>query len=202
MSHREFLRAANISYFIHAEIQSFKGRVLDVGCGSKPYKRIFPHLEWVGLDLRPVGEIQADFHRIPEPDSSYDTVLCTDALQFAEDPQRVVAEMARVLKEEGLLLLVVPGTDVDDGSAFWGFRAEGLRLLCERAGLYVHRYARVEFPGGGIITGMASDFSEVDAGQVLLGTQVMGWAKKMDEMMPTMYAAVAGKHPPGGESSS
>ncbi|GAB4278022.1 MAG: hypothetical protein Kow0056_09890 [Coriobacteriia bacterium] len=193
MSAREAIRAANIAYFVHAESATFHGKVLDVGCGAKPYRKLFPMLQWVGLDKRPVAEIQADFHEIPEADDSYDTVFCSDALQFAEDPFKVVQEMARVLRPGGALLLIAPSTDVESGEAYWGFRIEGLRLLCERAGLEVLRVARVDHPNGGIILGAAMDFNEAERGGVALGGKAMGWAKKMDELMPTMVAAVATK---------
>ena len=198
MSAREALRAHNISYFVHAEQDSFRGKVLDVGCGAKPYKRMFPQLAWTGLDIRPVGEVEADFHDIPLDDDSFDTVLCTDALQFAKDPARVFSEMARVLRPGGLLLAVAPGTDVDDSTAIWGFRIQGLTMLASEAGLAVERVARVDFPNGGQISGAMHDYNEIDKGTYTIGPEALGWARKMDELMPTMVGVVASNPAVGG----
>jgi ubiquinone/menaquinone biosynthesis C-methylase UbiE len=53
-----------------------------------------------GVDLR-----EADAHKLPFPDASFDTVVCTFALCAIPDEQRAVAEMNRVLRPGGRLLL-------------------------------------------------------------------------------------------------
>jgi len=45
---------------------------------------------------------------LPFEDESFDTVVCTDVLEHLEHPERVVAEMRRVLKEDGELIVMVP----------------------------------------------------------------------------------------------
>ena len=113
-----------------------KGRVLDVGCGSMAYKRlVFENItEWVGLDIRPVGDIQADMCEMPHvADESFDSVLCANSLQYALDPISAFGEFYRVLKPGGTVLLVAPNSCADDHVAFWGFRTEGVRLLLLQA---------------------------------------------------------------------
>jgi SAM-dependent methyltransferase len=127
----EVIRAQLTTNFILNNGDIVKGRVLDVGCGSKPYKRLFPELEWVGLDERPVAEIQADMTAIPCDDDSFDTVLCTDALNFTAYPHKAVAEMVRVLKSGGHLIVVAQTTAPDD-SVFFGIHTAGLaRMLMD-----------------------------------------------------------------------
>lgn len=126
---------------------AFSGRVLDAGCGAKPYKRLFYDrtsgeygngvTEWVGLDVRPVGDVQGDVTAIPEPDGSFDTVLCTDLLSYIFDTSKAMGEMARVLKPGGRLLVIEPNNREDDERAFWGFRMKGLGALAQTAGLEV-----------------------------------------------------------------
>jgi ubiquinone/menaquinone biosynthesis C-methylase UbiE len=41
---------------------------------------------------------------LPFPDATFDAVSCLEALEFMPDPQRVLREMARVLRPGGLLL--------------------------------------------------------------------------------------------------
>jgi ubiquinone/menaquinone biosynthesis C-methylase UbiE len=55
---------------------------------------------------RPVTLRQADAHELPFADGSFDTVVCTFGLCAIPDPDTAVAEMARVLRPGGRLILV------------------------------------------------------------------------------------------------
>lgn len=49
---------------------------------------------------------EGDAHALPFPDASFDTVVCTFSLCNIPDQRRAIAEMHRVLRPGGLLLLV------------------------------------------------------------------------------------------------
>jgi len=49
---------------------------------------------------------QADMYRLPLPDASFDVVALQMVLHYAEDPAAALAEAARVLRPEGLLVVV------------------------------------------------------------------------------------------------
>ena len=49
--------------------------------------------------------IQRDAQQLPYPDESFDAVCCLEALEFMPSPQRVLDEMARVLRPGGILLI-------------------------------------------------------------------------------------------------
>lgn len=95
-------------------------RVLDVGAGSAPYRKAFAHCEYQSQDFaqlkpdqlryRGYGAIDyvCDASAIPVPDASFDAVLCTEMLEHVPEPIRVVRELARILKPEGLLILTAP----------------------------------------------------------------------------------------------
>lgn len=55
---------------------------------------------------RSVELVEGDAERLPFPDASFDTVVCALGLCSIPDPARAVAEMARVLRPGGTLLLV------------------------------------------------------------------------------------------------
>jgi SAM-dependent methyltransferase len=116
------------------------GRVLDVGCGAKPYKRLFPDCEWVGLDVRPVGEIQADAARMEGvDDASFDTVLVTDMLHMNPMPHWVITECARVLKPGGNLVVAARRLPLSDEGEYFAVTLAGLRFLLEGNGLTIER---------------------------------------------------------------
>ncbi len=46
-----------------------------------------------------------DAQRLPFPDGTFDAVSCLEALEFTPDPQQILAEMARVLRPGGALLV-------------------------------------------------------------------------------------------------
>lgn len=85
-------------------------RILDIGCGHKPYAHLLTGHRYEGLDPDPASA--ADYHcpstHIPLPDGTLDAVICTQALQHIEQPMQTVAEIRRVLKIGGRLFLTVP----------------------------------------------------------------------------------------------
>ncbi len=88
------------------------GRILDVGCGTKPYKEWFgKNVELVGIDL--IASSESDYVISPaEPwplDSvSFDGVLCTQAFEHALDLDLTLREINRVLKPGGKLVVSAP----------------------------------------------------------------------------------------------
>ncbi len=92
------------------------GKLLDIGCGVKPYKVILSHhIEiHVGLDhsatphkLTEVDLVGTAYH-IPADTDSFDTVICTDVLEHLEEPQLAIAEAHRVLKPGGTAIYTTP----------------------------------------------------------------------------------------------
>jgi ubiquinone/menaquinone biosynthesis C-methylase UbiE len=97
------------------------GRALDAACGTGRHTRRLVELghEVVGLDLTPemlrrasgaVPEatfVEGDLRHVPEPDADFDLVVCGLALAHLEDLVAGVAELARVLRAGGRLVVSV-----------------------------------------------------------------------------------------------
>lgn len=129
------------------------GRLLDVGCGSKPYEAIFrDHVsEYIGIEHESTYEATAasgqgsrpdfmyDGQRLPFPDRSFDTVLNIQVLEHTPRPRALIAEMARVLKDDGLLILLAPFQFRlhEQPHDYYRYSSHGLRHLVEDAGLEV-----------------------------------------------------------------
>ena len=75
-------------------------RLLDVGCGQKPYEPLFaPYARsYVGVDPveNPQAELRGAVEDLPVEDASYDVVLCIQVFEHCDDPARAVSELARV----------------------------------------------------------------------------------------------------------
>jgi SAM-dependent methyltransferase len=125
---------APLAAWLRAEAEGVDGkRVLDVGCGVKPYFPFFAGAgEYVGVDAsHPAAELHAPAESLPVEDASFDVVLCTQVLEHADDPAQVVRELRRVVKPGGRVLASTHGVQVyhPDPVDLWRWTHEGLRRL-------------------------------------------------------------------------
>jgi SAM-dependent methyltransferase len=94
------------------------GEILDVGAGEGPWREWLPaHSRYIGLDIEHAGDFgmagRPDVHLydggvMPFADQCFDGALCIEVLEHAEDPDHLLAQIARVLKPGAPLLLSVP----------------------------------------------------------------------------------------------
>jgi SAM-dependent methyltransferase len=114
LSKPDYLVMSNLIRDLKSAIDQFaKGKVLDVGCGNKPYEQFFSHAhQYIGCDV-----VQSSLHKVDEickatdlsfGESSFDTVFTTQVIEHVEDPFRMLAEISRVLKPQGYLILSAP----------------------------------------------------------------------------------------------
>jgi len=70
---------------------------------------LLPELERVTCDLDRGGvDVAADITALPFRDASFDAVLCSHVLEHVEDDRTAMAELARVLRPGGWLVVLVP----------------------------------------------------------------------------------------------
>jgi SAM-dependent methyltransferase len=119
-----------------------KGRLLDVGCGSKPYKQFFAVDRHIGIDWsnslqRLEVEAFATAEKLPFADGVFDSVLCTEVLEHLKHPDIAISEMSRVLKRGGNLIVSVPFIHElhEQPVDFCRFTSFGLLSKVEDAGL-------------------------------------------------------------------
>ncbi|WAC19652.1 class I SAM-dependent methyltransferase [Luteolibacter sp. SL250] len=121
-------------------------KVLDAGSGREQEQYLRKELLATGATLHtcdfcegPGVDFVADVSDLPFEAASYDIVLSTQVLEHVMDPQKVVSEMARVLKPGGKLFLTTPQSSPLHNLPwnFFNFTNLGLRLLFDTAGLKV-----------------------------------------------------------------
>jgi 2-polyprenyl-3-methyl-5-hydroxy-6-metoxy-1,4-benzoquinol methylase len=112
------------------------GKILDAGCGDGRLARAIrancSDVVIHGCDLSTVAlarsegldrqySVDLNCGVLPEPDESFDLVIASEVIEHLIQPDRVLAELIRVLRQGGHVLLTVPNV------AFWRFRVQALR---------------------------------------------------------------------------
>jgi uncharacterized protein YbaR (Trm112 family) len=105
---------SNIKFIAYKLARSDK--VLLVGGGINAYGKFMHELgppiltNSINLEVTTgsIVDIVADGHDIPFPNNYFKAVICQAVLEHTKDSQRVVAEMHRVLKPEGIIYAEIP----------------------------------------------------------------------------------------------
>ena len=101
-------------------------RILDAGAGEQQYKKFCSHLEYVSQDFakydgkgdgkglqtgkwdRAGLAIVSNITTIPEPDQSFDAIMCTEVFEHLPNPLEALEEFSRLLRKGGQLLTTAP----------------------------------------------------------------------------------------------
>jgi ubiquinone/menaquinone biosynthesis C-methylase UbiE len=142
------------------------GRLLDVGCGTRPFADLLEaHSDRsLGIEIdrgrfglksnsaegmiacsggeQPMSlpDAWASGLHLPFHDGSFDTAVSFQVLEHVPQPARMLAEITRVLRPGGVLVLTAPhiwGIH-EEPHDYYRFTPYGLRYLAETVGLRVH----------------------------------------------------------------
>jgi len=133
---------------IEAVAPSKSARVLDIGTSTGTNLRMLRDLGFTdvtGLDFsaeaiaycasKGLGDVrQGDICAMPFEDASFDLVLATDIIEHVDDDETALAEIARVLKPGGAVLVTVPAFKM-----IWG--------LQDRVSQHKRRYLQPQLLG-------------------------------------------------------
>jgi len=95
---------------------NINGKSLDAACGTGYYLQFFSNNECIGSDIaekmikrcREKGLeniLVGDYEALPFKDNIFDMVLCINSFHYTKKPEKVLYEINRVLKEDGVVIL-------------------------------------------------------------------------------------------------
>lgn len=101
-------------------------RILDAGAGELAQKQFCKHLNYVSQDFAEYSgqgngkglqtgtwdqtqlDIISDITAIPEPDNSFDAIMCIEVFEHIPNPILAIKEFSRLLKKGGYLIISAP----------------------------------------------------------------------------------------------
>ena len=111
--HPFYFARRNLYNHIKMNSKFISGKVLDVGCGSKPYQNLFDYKEYLGLEI--VGnknKSKADFFYegiiFPFEDNTFDSIFCSQVFEHVFEPELFLREINRVSKPNANIFMTMP----------------------------------------------------------------------------------------------
>ena len=140
-----------IRYAFKKNIRQFipmlKGRLLDFGCGRKPYEKLFNVSEYIGVDMAGTGhdhknskvDVYYDGKHLPFEDESFDSLFCSEVIEHIFDPDEILPEINRVLKPGARALITIPFSWNEHEMPFdyARYTSPGIKHLLEKNGFKV-----------------------------------------------------------------
>lgn len=101
-------------------------RILDAGAGEQKFKKFCTHLKYVAQDFGKYDgkgdgaglqtdtwdqtklDIICDICEIPEPDNSFDAIMCIEVFEHLPEPIAAIREFNRLLRPDGYLIITAP----------------------------------------------------------------------------------------------
>lgn len=147
-----YLARSGLARAIRNYAADVHGRLLDIGCGSKPYREWFVGCsDYIGVDVdredarrRQCADVYYDGVHLPFPDGSFDIVLSTQVLEHVFTPDAFLCEIGRVLRPGGRLILSVPFVwdEHEQPYDFARYSSFGVFALLERNGFQVLKHIK------------------------------------------------------------
>lgn len=134
-----------------------QGVMLDFGCGSKPYRKLFEVDEYIGLDFEGEGhdhrneqiDVFYDGKSIPFPDNHFDSVFSSEVFEHVFNLEEMIPEIKRVMKPGALILVTCPFAigEHEQPNDYARYTSFALKHLMQKNGLEVVHFEKL---GGSI----------------------------------------------------
>jgi len=114
-----FISRSGLYRAIKGAAPQVNGKVLDFGCGSKPYEALFTNaVSYTGVDLETTGhdhvdskvDVFYDGRTLPFQNGAFDAVVTFEVFEHVFNLPEILAEIRRVTRDSGHLLISIPFT--------------------------------------------------------------------------------------------
>jgi SAM-dependent methyltransferase len=138
---------------IRENVVCLKGKMMDIGCGSKPYKDLIHVDEYIGVDFHGEGhshqnediDVFYDGKKIPFNDNTFDSVLSSEVFEHVFNLPELLLEINRVMKADGILLITCPFiiAEHEAPNDFARYTSFGIKHLLEISGFEIIKYKKI-----------------------------------------------------------
>ena len=148
-----FILRFALNLAIKKEAINLKGKILDFGCGAKPYKSLFINaVEYIGLDIENEGhshekeeiDVYYDGKIIPFENEHFDSIFSSEVFEHVFDIDPILDEINRVLKPGGKILISLPfaWNEHEIPNDFGRYTSFGIIHLLEKHGFEIIRLTK------------------------------------------------------------
>ena len=130
-----------------------KGRMMDFGCGSKPYRSLFNVDEYLGVDFEGQGHSHVNeqidvFYNgvtLPFPDNHFDSVFSTEVFEHVFNLEEIIPEIRRVMKPGAKILVTCPFAipEHEQPNDYARYSSFGLKHLFEKNNFKVIAFEKI-----------------------------------------------------------
>lgn len=110
-----FISRRGLSKAIKNNSHFIKGDVIDIGCGSKPYKKFFNFKKYIGVDLKKNNKIHLeevdivfDGKKLPFDNERFDSFICSQVFEHVFNLSELLNSINKVLKKNSTGIVTIP----------------------------------------------------------------------------------------------
>jgi SAM-dependent methyltransferase len=130
---KEFVEVCVGALDFAAPVYEFGSLQVESQAGFADLRPLFPEAAYVGCDYREGRGVDRilDLHALALADETAGSILCLDTLEHVEFPRRAIAEMLRVLKPGGVMIIssTMYFPIHEHPHDFWRFTPDGFASL-------------------------------------------------------------------------
>lgn len=128
--------------------KNLSGKLIDFGCGRKPYENLFMVNNYIGVDIEISGhnhtnskiDVFYNGESIPFENETFDSLVCFEVLEHTFNPEIILPEITRVLKKGAKGIISVPfcWNEHEVPYDYARYSSFGIKHLFEKHGFILH----------------------------------------------------------------
>ncbi|MES2649954.1 MAG: methyltransferase domain-containing protein [Bacteroidota bacterium] len=152
LTHPNYLMRKKLVEAIISISPMVKGKVMDLGCGSKPYRSLFECDEYIGVDFENPGhphlneqvDVFYDGKTLPFENNFFDVIFSSEVFEHVFNLHELLVELKRVLRPGGKLIFTCPFAfpEHEQPNDFARYTSFAVADLMKTNGFSIHTYIK------------------------------------------------------------